>query len=110
MAPGQRPEIVEFIQALTRLDSQQKLILSGVSLFGLQVFALLRHGYEHLHLVRMSGGLCENILNDPFGQLAGALILFLNNLDQSSRFNINLDFYTHFRLVIRDRGQSLNSE
>jgi hypothetical protein len=43
----------------------------------------------------MGGRLCENILNDSFRQLAGALVLFLDNLDESSRFNISLNSSIH---------------
>jgi hypothetical protein len=46
----------------------------------------------------MGGRLCKNILNDTFRQFAGALVLFLDNLDQSSRFNINPVSSTHLWL------------
>ncbi len=42
----------------------------------------------HLDAMRMRGGSCKNILDDPFGQPAGALILFLDDPHMCSRFNI----------------------
>jgi hypothetical protein len=56
----------------------------------------------NLDSVRMGGRFCENILDDTPGQFAGALILFLDNLDQGSRFNINPAFNTHFRPLPRN--------
>jgi len=53
-------------------------------------------GQAHLDSVGMGGRLCENILDDSFRQSAGALVLFSDNLDQSSRFNINPVFSIHF--------------
>jgi hypothetical protein len=43
----------------------------------------------------MGGRLCENILNDPLRQFAAALILFLDNLNPCSRFNIRPLSSTH---------------
>ena len=45
--------------------------------------------------VGMGGGLREDIFNDSFRQLACALVLFLDNLDPGSRFNIGPVSSTH---------------
>ena len=50
--------------------------------------------------MRMSGRLCKDILNDPFRQFSGALVLFLNNLDPGSSFNIRSVSSTHFWLLL----------
>jgi hypothetical protein len=50
----------------------------------------------NLNPVRMCGRLCKNILNDPFRQFPGALVLFPDNLDPGSRFSIRPVSSTHF--------------
>jgi hypothetical protein len=49
----------------------------------------------HLDAVRMRGGSRKNILDDAFGQFAGALILFLDDPHTRSRFNIRSVIHIH---------------
>ena len=41
----------------------------------------------HLDAMGVSGGLCQNILYDPFGQFAGALVFFLDDLNPDAGFD-----------------------
>lgn len=54
--------------------------------------------------MRMCGRLCKDILNDPFRQFSGALVLFRDNLDPGSHFNIRSVFSTHYGPLVGKQG------
>jgi|GEM_PF-5016974 len=62
-------------------------------------------GQADLDAMGMKGGLCENVLNHPFGQPAGALILLLNHLDPGSRFNVRTVCSIHFATIRKASAQ-----
>ena len=73
------------------------MIKSGCAFFGEDFFYPTDDaaGEANFYSVRMGGGLCENILNDSLRQFACALVLFLDNLNPCSRFNIGPVSSTH---------------
>jgi hypothetical protein len=56
----------------------------------------------------MGGGLCENIFNDSFRQFPGALILFPDNLDPGSRFNIGPVSSDHLWPLLLNKGSGFD--
>jgi len=63
----------------------------------------------HFDSMRMGGGPGENILNDTFGEFAGALILFPDNLNPGSRFNIRSFCSTHLCPAFFNKGSGPDS-